>query len=67
MQGVVPWQVRGGNCKAGQALLHCTGHTVHERGMTRLHCKRKLFGGPEQVYCLCRKKDDGKLEPRRTG
>ena len=24
-------------------------------------CKRKLLGGPEQVYCLCRKKDDGKL------
>ena len=23
-------------------------------------CKRKLLGGPEQVYCLCRKKDDSK-------
>ena len=24
-------------------------------------CKRKLLGRPEQVYCVCRKKDDGKL------
>ena len=30
-------------------------------------CKRKWVGGPEKVYCLCRKKDDGKLMVQCSG
>ena len=51
-----PWNGPGVNhdrMKACHApFMHC---------MSPPWCKRKLLGGPEQVYCLCRKKDDGKL------